>query len=1043
MELGNLPLDGFRPILSMLDLPSLAQLHATNDRRIRNLLSRSGALHTLHIRPFIRYPDRKVKHFLRTVKDVKHLSVARDTDPKLLTATLLQSLNPQSISLHTAFTPYEDPATHASIHRADKEAQRANGPFLRLLAMLPKTLQSLTLHISSFFDLFELFSCLRNFSDLESLTLNGSATTGGHLKPIRLPPKLTTLKFLSWPQLDYKLLALMQLASSQLISITWDFVDDPFATQLFTKPLETFSLDLPPTLQHLSISAHFEYTPMPSHLLSLHLTLSDDDASSQKLFEAVYALRNLIRLSVVQKSLFSHSKTLLLCSKTEYDRHQLINVETPVSEVQTLPSYLYVITSQLPRGLQSLEIRAPSESLSKAAIAGLPSNLNLLVLFAFELDLVPDLRKVAPNCYLSLVMGINLWKSENGLWLTQNEFAPHWRAESFDLVAWQQSVRQWRLVNKVSFSINFRCEPNRVPRLLHFPKGLITLEAASNDGSNLPWEDIISFDLLTKDCPELVQIDINLDSQIKPFAQSLPQSSLTSLDLQNTPLPPNFIDDTGDLEYLVASSFYEPTFKLTDSLTHLDTPNWTFSAQDALNWPMASLNVLKCSITDMPDFEVIPFLRHVSSNCPEVSLSICYHVTGYMLSDPSAAHLQTLTWDSMKTETDAVMRKLLLAPIDTSSHPEGSPSPKSLSSTVASLTQSAEVGRGRAICIPKSAVTVSLNLGTEIYWSSGILKSKDLGAFSTTKFKRVKDTKSKTPSKSKASKRLPGLHDSDSDDDSVTPSLYELPYETTTESGLPRDPPRFGFGFALTDLSLHRITLAQEWLTRLPTTLRSLHFTTMAPLSTLSLVFPPNLAKLVIEMLIESTAAQPLPFKLSSIPASIEYIGISSNFIVPHQEDRKAIPKEEIVPTRLPLLKTFYMSQPSMFMIHLVCSRLEIHPQGRIVARELPETPIKDQRNNPAFGVGNSSHAIVKDLLEREQLVLDQPNGKSLDELLLAEISALSISTPSVLSPSKGFGSFAPSSPISPSSPGSSVTSPFSSTASSAVRRKAVKAPRK
>lgn len=1036
MELGNLPLEGIRPIISILDLASLVQLHATNDPRIRKLLSRPGALYNLNVRSIPNISDELIMRFLTTIKDVKHLSIAKETDSSLVRPALLQTLNPQSIELHCSSTTFSESATTKFT-----PLPSINRNVLAFIATFPNTIHTIHLHLPFNLDLKALMPLLSNITSLQSLTLVQDESTRSGVNSLTFPASLTALKLIGWPSHYANNLSVLNLNASKLVSFTLDAHPN---IGFGGGTLQDLSPKLPPTLAHLSINTAFHYSSFPLLLQSLHLTaheLERIDSPTSTVFKAIYLIPQLLHLSI---STSSRSDALYLCT-------------AKMEATGQVPNHPYIVIAKLPRSLLSLEIRCDATPLETEGIAELPPGLRSLTFKFFELSRVSELRKVVPACYLSLRQPIELWTSQNGLFLTQNEFAPFWSA-SFDLASWQRQLRQWRNTNKVSFSLNFRAPTDTLEYLqlkVHFPSDLITLQADSNDGSSIPWEQVLAFDLLSRDCPQLVQIDANLAKAPKPFYR-LPES-LTSLDLQNTPLPPRFMRGAHDsLEFLVASSVYEdPGLFPNDSLTHLDTPNWTFEAEDILKWDISGFDVLNCSIRGMPDFEVIPFLKAVADSCTEAALSISYFVTGHLLSHPSADPSQNITWALIKSETDKILNKIIHAPTDVDSAP--------LASIVTSLTQSNEVGRGRAICIPKSAVTVSLDLETEFYWASGLTSSKETGAFSAKS--RAKGDFAAAPvvpktrqiqKRTGASKKLPSLYDSESDEDYSAPTAkYVHPFEAAEALGLAREAPRFGFGFALSTISLFNVTNAEEWLTNLPSTLRSLHFTTSVPLGTLKLSFPPNLAKLVIETLSAATSAQALPFKLSSIPSSIEYICISSQAMVPHKGDQK--PNQgEITPIRVPLLKTFYLSQPSLSLVHKVCSTLNIHPEGRIIVEEMHETPLKDQRNNPSFGLGTSSHQIVKDLIDQEQLVLDTPGRKSVDDLLLAEISALSIQQPSSflspskgfasVSPSKGFGSFAPSSSSTPSTPistASSIASPPSGNSSTAPRRKAVRAPRK
>lgn len=104
MELRRLPLEGIRPIISILNLASLVKLHLTLDKSIQRLLSASGAFSTLHISSTPGVSRIALLYFLRSVRNVAQLSFDRDVQWSGRGLSLLASMNPAKVVLSTGFT---------------------------------------------------------------------------------------------------------------------------------------------------------------------------------------------------------------------------------------------------------------------------------------------------------------------------------------------------------------------------------------------------------------------------------------------------------------------------------------------------------------------------------------------------------------------------------------------------------------------------------------------------------------------------------------------------------------------------------------------------------------------------------------------------------------------------------------------------------------------------------------------------------------------------------------------------------------------------
>lgn len=127
-KLSTLPLDGIRPILSLLDLESLVKLYATFDRSIQRLVSSSGAFNALTIKLTTNIPRAPLRYFLTAVRNVSDLTFADGTKWSAMTLPILTTLNPTSLSIGAAMM-------HPSvINLLEDFAKTPDDAFLRELA---------------------------------------------------------------------------------------------------------------------------------------------------------------------------------------------------------------------------------------------------------------------------------------------------------------------------------------------------------------------------------------------------------------------------------------------------------------------------------------------------------------------------------------------------------------------------------------------------------------------------------------------------------------------------------------------------------------------------------------------------------------------------------------------------------------------------------------------------------------------------------------------------------------------------------------------
>ena len=100
MSLQRLPIDGIRPILSLLDLTSLARLNATFNLSIQRTLSSAGILPHLRLTSIPSQYSGHLRFLLKTLRNVDCLTFGTGTEWSLRTLSTLLTLNPLKVTLN-------------------------------------------------------------------------------------------------------------------------------------------------------------------------------------------------------------------------------------------------------------------------------------------------------------------------------------------------------------------------------------------------------------------------------------------------------------------------------------------------------------------------------------------------------------------------------------------------------------------------------------------------------------------------------------------------------------------------------------------------------------------------------------------------------------------------------------------------------------------------------------------------------------------------------------------------------------------------------
>ena len=215
-DLLTLPLDAFRHVLAMLDLQSCINLFATFNSGIQKRLSSPGAFDELRLSAVAADNMGPYRYFLRNIRDVSTLVLARSTQWEPTALGVLPSLNPKTLDL-----------AQAVLHRSSMDL---------LNAYIDSPEENYFKTVASYF----CWDASPNFA--------------------RLTPRLTTLKVYRWSDFIIKAYAtpLKPIPPALVSSLPLGFSFPPTLTSLQT--IEPSFIDgdlkthLPSTLKTLKLS---------------------------------------------------------------------------------------------------------------------------------------------------------------------------------------------------------------------------------------------------------------------------------------------------------------------------------------------------------------------------------------------------------------------------------------------------------------------------------------------------------------------------------------------------------------------------------------------------------------------------------------------------------------------------------------------------------------------------------------------------------------------------------------------------------------------
>lgn len=251
MLLSSLPLEGLRPIISLLDLVSLARLYTTFDRSIQRKLSAPNAFASFHLMTIRGSEAPVLRYVLRQIRSVKQLVLGKDILIAAEDIPALATLNPVELRIDSSVrfgfvtAPQRNHVAQTVGCKAPRHASFFATDTLPNLSLLTPRLQDLMLE--SF--------------PLSQLTTSRSSLT--RFEGLSVPPSL--VRFCAMFESETHAIDVIEALPPSLISLS-------LRVDAGLPPLSTL-LHRFPSLQSLEVVGTFPYQldkcSLPPTLLSL------------------------------------------------------------------------------------------------------------------------------------------------------------------------------------------------------------------------------------------------------------------------------------------------------------------------------------------------------------------------------------------------------------------------------------------------------------------------------------------------------------------------------------------------------------------------------------------------------------------------------------------------------------------------------------------------------------------------------------------------------------------------------------------------------
>lgn len=1068
-QLRTLTLDGIRPILSYVDLPSLVKLFATLDRNIIKLLFSPGAFSYLRIEPIGTIPRVLYRNFLGSLRNVHHLDVQSNVLWSAPTLSLLTTLNPRSLSIGSAFLHSSVFTLLADLKKHPEEQSLAHMARFLLpngfpnFALLVPRLE--TIDLPEVADLVKKSNVqfLFNSAPLEfHMTFPPTLTSA----TLQLPPKPFPIALLD--ALPSTLRALTVDHNSQDIMYAED--EDKFDFGRFTQ-LEYLwvegarhfvnRLEVPPTLQTLAIETNctpWDFLRHPSLKASklTRMTIligrpghktEDPIDLAQLLPSSLICLKLQISgdlgIASLPPSLIEFELIILDGSSDEHiftlidGLRSLKELKVELSNDERDDLMLRsIVKGTLPTSLTKLTLGESLRGhLTKAQIQKLPLTLRSLYIPAWPLATVEDFHAHLPNCHLFITEHVWYWSPMVDGYLRE-KFKHLW-VPAFDVNLYFDELRQYYHALNAHFKLELHLAMADVvgagpspetKRLVHRHQAWSVTSFAESDHFFAHQSCWTMFPAL-----EYLNMNAMLPSGNFSFISFLP-ATLTYLDLNDSTCELSLHRLPTSLTHLSAGRHTRPlmdgsTMVPSTRLKFIDTPTLELRHSVLASW--RNLDTLHATIIELADYNVVPFLTTVVGRKTRLNMkvSIKYHTTGALIPDEGPESLEFVTWSSICEATAKILRRELASPmpaIDSDSDLNNS--------SLDTLIEGDTIGR-------VVASLTSYNLVRTLHLPGSAKRAQ---ISSKREFTLI-------PLPTLLPKHNDGLYKTEFGRSSSSDYSAELLRENTIRPNWSKEVSVFPIGSRLTRLELLGSMFRAFWLESLPHSLKYLRISGKDILNNVTGPFPPRLTTLIIEeSLVDPMDADFLRFSLAALPRSLQHLAITTGPFELH------ILKAELkLKIDLPFLKTVRVScVTDVGMIQLT----RLLPRSQLSKFEYELVAYKVDRGSPPMRAQFSPHVLLGVEEEDTSVLIDSITGiTKVDKIdisdLLAQFDAAETEDTDSDSPSSVASSLASVqlSPIqstgaesgAPSSTALLTGFPVRSEGSASTRRKAVRMPRK
>lgn len=735
--------------------------------------------------------------------------------------------------------------------------------------------------------------------------------------PGRVPQTLTRLSLSYTLTIPLDLFQYIKLGDSNLETLCLNLGSPNGTSETYFMPEHLNGGVLPPTLRYLDIDHQKSspillgnstgLSPIPPSITDLTITLHGLNDPILTAFPSMDFIRTL-RL----RALFPRGRTF-------QRRLQVVcQVEFDLGSLNPSPANLNVSALSLPPSLTELELSPDALAITPPAIDELPTSLQILRVRLFDLPQAHAFHGHLPDCHVYILEPIDIWSGLNGEHLRSGMFATFCEPV-FDFQAWSSAVFAHFSALNIHFKI---CSSYETPSTGFLATNTLIAKTSPLNEYDTSADLFLKFRFphhSLKAFPSLTQLIIDIPSlptPLKLHGSAMP--TLTHLDLGRTPHSNCITLPFDSLRFLAAKTAIELSGDyrtVSDTLTHVDAPLWSFLAENVVKWPLKEMAFMRCTIRDFADYGIVDFLTSAVSTETRANMAVAieYNVTGSLLMDDDFSQ-RNLRYEEICDETSKILEQRLLAHMPIEPHLRSATLSKGVFEAVGRVVTSFKIqrdrGQGVPFCLPPSATFVSLNPGKPFSLASNIGQL------------RANIFRSKSP-----------------------------------------------FGTSLSALDLELVDNVKGWWKFLPATLKHLRVHGTEVLSDWGVQnFPPNLETLVIISSVppKSKANSTLTFSFSDLPSSLIKIAVIAPSLTLQTKDVES------------LAELSSLSRIALLMLVGASSHISARIYDRIPKASLHSLFIGHPKGTPPTTINSVASLVTSSLQKHPKMIYCYHNDQKL-----------------------------------------------------------------